>query len=483
MSDWLEGEKGQEPKSKPVRMTEPVAEPDLAVVFAELLGRFPGLTPDGFEEFLMGQRVSDGALAEWLGQHPGATSLEDMQELGQLGGEVERVALGLVRTQSSEPVKTKTQESSLGSGEPGSEDWTEQLPQTPEIENLDLSTILESQEWDFYCALDLQVRRDKIDQLQQLLTITEFSEHQAVIWRQVGRLWSAEGDCLASIEAKQEALASFDQAIKVKPDFHEAWNSRGISLDDLGRYEEAIASYDKAIEFKPDKHEAWYNRGISLSNLGRNEEAIASYDKAIEVKPDKHGAWNSRGISLGNLGRNEEAIASFDKAIEFKPDKHEAWYNRGVALSGLGRYEDELASYDKAIEFKPDKHEAWNNKGITLDKLGRYGSALASYDKAIDIQPDLREAWVNRGIILQKLGRQQEATASYDRAIELDPDYHRGKMTSIARVIIMTAGGAFLGGVIVQLFGGGSLQLLGVLIGAIVGAAYGRNITPRKSQT
>jgi tetratricopeptide (TPR) repeat protein len=413
MSDWLEGEKGQEPKSEPVRMTEPVAEPDLAVVFAELLGRFPGLTPDGFEEFLMGQRVSDGALAEWLGQHPGATSLEDMQELGQLGGEVERVALGLVRTQSSEPVKTKTQESSLGSGEPGSEDWTEQLPQTPEIENLDLSTILESQEWDFYCALDLQVRRDKIDRLQQLLTITEFSEHQAVIWRQVGRLWSAEGDCLASIEAHQEALASFDQAIKVKPDFHEAWNSRGISLDDLGRYEEAIASYDKAIEFKPDDHYAWYNRGVSLSNLGRYEEAIASYDKAIEIKPDLHVAWYSRGINLG--------------------------------------------------------------------KLGRYGSALASYDKAIDIQPECYCAWYKRGTILKKLGRQQEATASYNRAIELDPDYHRGKMTSIARVIIMTAGGAFLGGVIVQIFGGGSIQLIGVLIGAIVGAAYGRNITPRKS--
>ena len=37
----------------------------------------------------------------------------------------------------------------------------------------------------------------------------------------------------------------------------------------------------------------------------------------------------------------------------------------------------------------------------------------------------------------------------------------------------MSAGGAFLGGAIVQLFGGGVTQFIGVLIGAIVGAYNG----------
>jgi tetratricopeptide (TPR) repeat protein len=64
------------------------------------------------------------------------------------------------------------------------------------------------------------------------------------------------------------------------------------------RYEEAIASYDKALEVKPDDHQAWYNRGNALSALGRKEEAIASYDKALEVKPDYHQAWYNRGGAL-----------------------------------------------------------------------------------------------------------------------------------------------------------------------------------------
>ncbi|MGJ5673866.1 MAG: tetratricopeptide repeat protein [Nostochopsis sp.] len=93
-------------------------------------------------------------------------------------------------------------------------------------------------------------------------------------------------------------------------DAAEVWIEKANQLYNLGHYEDAIASYDKAVEIKPDKDQAWYNRGNALGYLGRNQEAIASYDKALEIKPDKDEAWNNRGVALVNLGRNQEAIAS-----------------------------------------------------------------------------------------------------------------------------------------------------------------------------
>ena len=151
----------------------------------------------------------------------------------------------------------------------------------------------------------------------------------------------------------------------------ELFYEQGLLYRFAEEYAKALASYDKALEIKPDYHEAWYNRGIALHNLGRLKEAIASYDKALEFKPDQYEAWYNRGYALGNLGRLEEAIASYDKALEFKPDLHEAWYNRGIALGNLGRLEEAIASYDKALEIKPDYHEAWYNSGNELDNLGR----------------------------------------------------------------------------------------------------------------
>jgi tetratricopeptide (TPR) repeat protein len=236
--------------------------------------------------------------------------------------------------------------------------------------------------------------------------------------------WSNRGVALVNLGRYEKAIASYDRAIKIKPDLHETWYNRGVALGNLGRYEEAIDSFDRTIEINPDDHEAWYNRGNALGNLGRYEEAIDSYDRAIEINPDKVKAWYNRGNALRNLGRYEKAIASYDRAIEINPDKHEAWYNRGVALVNLGRYEEAINSYDRAIEINPHLHEAWSNRGVALGNLGRYEEAIDSYDQAIEINPDLHEAWSNRGVALVNLGRYEEAIDSYDQAIEINPDLH-----------------------------------------------------------
>ena len=96
---------------------------------------------------------------------------------------------------------------------------------------------------------------------------------------------------------------------------HEFCYNRGVQLSQLNLYEEAIANYDKAIKLKPDYYEAWYDRGWALYILGPNEKALASYDKVIELKPDYYRGWYCRGLVLHTLGRAEEAIASYGKAI------------------------------------------------------------------------------------------------------------------------------------------------------------------------
>ncbi|EKD07374.1 protein prenyltransferase alpha subunit [Arthrospira platensis C1] len=200
----------------------------------------------------------------------------------------------------------------------------------------------------------------------------------------------------------EQALSSFDQALKYKPDFHDAWNNRGNVLYDLGEYEQAISSYDQALKYKQDYHEAWYNRGNALYNLGEYEQAISSFDQALKYKPDLHEAWLNRGNALSDLGEYEQAISSFDQALKYKPDFHGAWSNRGGALSDLGEYEQAISSYDQARKYKPDFHGAWYNRGNALKDLGEYEQAISSYDQALKYKPDFHEAWANRGIAAGK---------------------------------------------------------------------------------
>ncbi len=166
------------------------------------------------------------------------------------------------------------------------------------------------------------------------------------------------------------------------------WYNRGEKLKKSQRYEEAIAAYDQAIKIKPDYSEAWYVKAYSLYKLRRYEEAIAAYDRVTQLNPEDANAWYYRGWMLGELKRYEEAIGSYDKALEIEPDFHECWFSRGNALHNLQRYEEAIASYDRVIQIKPEYSDAWYNKACCYAVQGNLPLALETLKQAINHEPD-----------------------------------------------------------------------------------------------
>ena len=57
--------------------------------------------------------------------------------------------------------------------------------------------------------------------------------------------------------------------------YAEALNNRGNILQMFDRLDEAVASYDRALELKPDYADASNNRGNALKGLGRIDEALS----------------------------------------------------------------------------------------------------------------------------------------------------------------------------------------------------------------
>ncbi|GBE98478.1 tetratricopeptide repeat protein [Microcystis aeruginosa NIES-298] len=413
--NWLKSLFIASPKAinpKKVKNTPP--EPSDGEYEGILMGLFEqvaaGTTTGGLRGWLYSRHCDDKKLARWLEvkseewlRYP-----EDYQTLGRdlaALGKVMTGNLGEVSQRISLQLRDAVRDVSSVEGENLCSKET------------DLTEVVQDAEFWFVQGYQKYMNGDFIGAIASFDRALEIKpdKHEA---------WNYRGIALDDLGRLEEAIASWDRALEMKPDYPNAWSSRGIALLNLGRFEEAIASFDRALEIKPDYPNAWSSRGIALLNLGRFEEAIASFDRALEIKPDYPNAWVSRGIALGNLGRFEEAIASYDRALEFKPDYHLAWYNRGIELKNLGRFEEAIASFDRALEIKPDYYYAWNNRGIALDNLGRFEEAIASYDKALEFKPDYHEAWYGRGIALDNLGRFEEAIASYDKALEFKPDYH-----------------------------------------------------------
>ncbi|MCT7992716.1 CHAT domain-containing protein [Laspinema olomoucense] len=169
------------------------------------------------------------------------------------------------------------------------------------------------------------------------------------------------------------------------------WYQQGIDQYNRGNFVDAIASFNEAIHLQPDFHKAYYRRGITQANVGQYEDAIASYNQAIRFKDDFSDAYHRRGIVLCDvLGQYEDAIASFNAAIRFKRDFPLTYYNLGVAQVNLGRYEDAIASFDSALTLKPDEWLVWGIRGVVAGRVETRNSPYLPSAFAIQ-NPDLNE--------------------------------------------------------------------------------------------
>lgn len=185
---------------------------------------------------------------------------------------------------------------------------------------------------------------------------------------------------LQELHRHDEAVASFDRAITLKPNFVEAYCNRGISLKMLKQFSAAVASYERAVAIKPDFSQAWYNLALALQDLQQYPAAVASYDRAIAASPQYALAHCARGIVLLNMGQAEEAIASCDRAIVIDADFAKAYATRGAALQALKRIDTAIVSYDRAIAIRPDFIEALCNRSLAFLLNGDFGNGWREYE-------------------------------------------------------------------------------------------------------
>src|SRR5260370_1268376 len=122
-------------------------------------------------------------------------------------------------------------------------------------------------------------------------------------------------------EAFQNVVSEISRTIKdllISLKTKEEWLKEGIALYELKRYEEALAAYEQAIRLDPNFANAYNGKGIALYGLKRHEEALAAYEQAIRLDPNFANAYYNKGIALNDLKRYKEADQAFEKVRQLE---------------------------------------------------------------------------------------------------------------------------------------------------------------------
>ena len=94
--------------------------------------------------------------------------------------------------------------------------------------------------------------------------------------------------------------------------------NRGIGYEQSDQYDLAIADYNQALRLDPNYAKAYNNRGRSYRYKGLYDLAVADATHALQIDPNYRTAYVNRGVAYLCLGRFAEAGQDLAHALSLR---------------------------------------------------------------------------------------------------------------------------------------------------------------------
>ncbi len=104
-----------------------------------------------------------------------------------------------------------------------------------------------------------------------------------------------------------------------------AWFVVGRAYSAMGRYAEAVAAYQENLRLDPQDSYAHNNLGNSFLALGQNRPALEAYRRAVRSDPDYLLAWRNLGQAYYNLKGPSGMVQDMHRLQTVDPELAQAW--------------------------------------------------------------------------------------------------------------------------------------------------------------
>ena len=128
-----------------------------------------------------------------------------------------------------------------------------------------------------------------------------------------------------------EAIAQFEEAIQLRPDFGRAYLTLGAVLGRQGRLKELEEVMVRLVSFEPTRHEAWFALAKVYRALGSTSKAHDAIRAALDGDTGKADYWDE----YFNIGKAYEAEGQTDRAKDIFNSIEKTNPHRGQSKDSL----------------------------------------------------------------------------------------------------------------------------------------------------
>ncbi|WP_019501503.1 tetratricopeptide repeat protein [Pseudanabaena sp. PCC 6802] len=238
-----------------------------------------------------------------------------------------------------------------------------------------------------------------------------------------------KGESLKRTGKWDAAIAAFERAIELKPDFYEALLAKAEVSYQQKHFEDALNAWMVAQELQPSELFIRLNCGLALWNLQRRDEAIAEFERILSIDPNYTRAGLCKAEILTDLQRYDEALAECDRLLasglksdpQLESELVKLLTLKGAILQSLHRIEEALGTYQAVSKYKGGLHSTWLGQVEILVQLQRYEEALQVCDRAIQLDPRELDPWLRSAHLFYELQRYEKAISYCEHVVANDP--------------------------------------------------------------
>jgi Flp pilus assembly protein TadD len=173
---------------------------------------------------------------------------------------------------------------------------------------------------------------------------------------------------------RDEAIAHYEGALKIAPDYYPAHNNLGSLYLGKSDFKSAEAQFRESIRLDQNEAQAYFNLGNVLMLTGRYAESEAALEAGLQRRPDSAFAHFLRGCVLARTGKFDEAEKSLREALQLEPSMSQAHLQLVNLYLKQSRKEDAIHQLQDFLKAFPSAPTASKAREV-LDKLQRQEAA------------------------------------------------------------------------------------------------------------
>jgi len=166
-----------------------------------------------------------------------------------------------------------------------------------------------------------------------------------------------------------ESLDVFEQALEQYTGIKELYYNEWLAYNALKQYHQALANFDEALMIDPQYTDALAVKAWTLSQIWEYHDALKLFDTVLLQDPTNKYALNNEWYVRYQLWEKQNALDLYNQVLKQDENFAPALINKALVMAEMGSWESSLAYFDKAIASTSWEFLYYYNKATVLSDL------------------------------------------------------------------------------------------------------------------